>query len=40
MSRELAAKGSHNSETDNKLFERVEQFRHLGTTQTSQNSIH
>ena len=30
---------NHNIKTDNKFFERVEQFKCLGTTQTNQNSI-
>ena len=30
---------SHYIKIDNSCFERVEQFRHLGTTLTNQNSI-
>jgi hypothetical protein len=30
---------NHNIKTDNKSFERVEQFKCLGTTLTNQNSI-
>jgi len=39
MFRDLHAEGSQNIDTDNKFFERVEQFKHLGTTLTNQNSI-
>ena len=30
---------SHNIKTDNSFFERVEEFKYLGTTLTNQNSI-
>ena len=30
---------SHNTKTDNTSFERVEQFKYLGTTLANQNSI-
>jgi hypothetical protein len=39
MSRDQNAGGSHDIKTDNSCFERVEQFRYLGTTLTNQNSI-
>jgi hypothetical protein len=39
MSRDQNAGQSHNIKTDNSLFERVEQFRYLGTTLMNQNSI-
>jgi hypothetical protein len=31
---------NHNTKTDNKSFEKVEQYRYLGTTLTNSNSIH
>jgi hypothetical protein len=31
---------NHNIETDNKSFERVEEFKYLGAALTNQNSIH
>ena len=39
MSRHQYAGQSHNIKTDNSSFERVEEFTHLGTTLTDQNSI-
>jgi len=39
MSRDQNAGRSHNIKTDNGSFERVEQFRYLGTTLTNRNSI-
>jgi hypothetical protein len=39
MSREQNAGRSHNIKIGNITFERVEQFKYLGTTQTDQNSI-
>ena len=39
MSRDQNARRSHNIKTDNSSFERVEQFKYLGTTVTNQNSI-
>jgi len=39
MSRDQNAGRSHNMETDNSSFERVEEFKYLGTTLTDQNSI-
>ena len=39
MSRDQNAGRSNNMRTDNKSFECVEEFRYLGTTVTSQNSI-
>jgi len=38
MSRYQNAGGSHKIKTDNSSFERVELFKHLGTTLTNQNS--
>ena len=38
-SREQNAGPSHSMKTDNSSFERVEQFKYLGTTLTDQNSI-
>jgi hypothetical protein len=39
MSRDQNAGQNHNIKMDNKSFERVEQFKYLGTTLTNQNSI-
>ena len=39
MSRDQNAGRSHNMRIDNIAFERVEEFKHLGTTLTNQNSI-
>jgi len=39
MSRDQNAGRSHNIKTDNSSFERVEDFKYLGTTLTNQNSI-
>jgi hypothetical protein len=39
MSRDQNTGQSHNIVTDNSSFERVEQFKYLGTTLTNQNSI-
>jgi hypothetical protein len=39
MSRNQNAGQNHNIKTDNKLFERVEQFKYFATTLTNQNSI-
>jgi len=39
MSRDQNAGRSHNTKTDNSSFERMEQFKYLGTTLTYQNSI-
>jgi len=39
MSRDQNAGRSHDIKIDNSCFERVEQFRYLGTTLTNQNSI-
>jgi len=38
MSRDQNAGRSHNMKTDNSTFERVEEFKYLGTILTSQNS--
>jgi hypothetical protein len=40
MSRDQNVERSHNIKTDNSSFERVEQFRYLGTTLPNQNSTH
>ena len=39
MSREQNAGRGHNIKSDNSPFERVEDFKYLGTTLTNQNSI-
>ena len=39
MSRDQNARRSHNIKIDNSSFERVEEFKYLGTTWTNQNSI-
>ena len=39
MSRDQNAGRSHNMRIDNSSFERVEEFKYLGTTLTNQNSI-
>ena len=39
VSRDQNAGRSHNIETDYNSFERVEEFKYLGTTLTNQNSI-
>ena len=39
MSRDQNAGRSHSVRTDNSTFERVEEFKNLGTTLTNQNSI-
>jgi hypothetical protein len=39
MSRDQDAGRNHNSSIDNSSFERVEEFKYLGTTLTNQNSI-
>jgi hypothetical protein len=39
MSRNQNAGQNHNIKVDNKSFERVEQFKYLGTTLMNQNSI-
>jgi hypothetical protein len=39
MSRDQNARLSHSIRTDNSSIERVEEFKHLGTTLTNQNSI-
>ena len=40
MSPDQNAGQSHNIKTDNSSFERMEDFRYLGTTLTNQNSFH
>jgi len=40
MSRDQIAGQSHNIKSDYSSYERVEEFRYLGTTLTNQNSIH
>jgi len=39
MSRDYNAGRSHNIKVDNSSFERVEEFKYLGTTLTNKNSI-
>ena len=39
MSRDQNAGKSQNMRNDNRSFERVEEFKYLGTTSTNQNSI-
>jgi len=39
MSRDQNAERSHSMKTDNSSFERVEEFKYLGTNLTNQNSI-
>jgi len=39
MSRDQNAVRGHNIKLDNRFFERVEQFKYLGTYRTNQNSI-
>ena len=39
MSRDQNAGQNHNMKIDNSSFERVEEFKYLGTTSTNQNSI-
>jgi hypothetical protein len=39
MSGNQNAEQNHNINTDNKSFDRVEQFKYLGTNLTNQNSI-
>jgi hypothetical protein len=39
MSRDQNAGRNHSVKTDNSTFERVEEFKYLGTTLTNQNSI-
>jgi len=39
MCRDQNAGRSHSMKTDNSSFERVEEFKYLGTTLTNQNSI-
>jgi len=39
MSRDQDAGRNHNMNIDNRSFERVEEFKYLGTTLTNQNSI-
>ena len=39
MSRDQNTGQSHSTKTDNTSFERVEEFKYLGTTLTNQNSI-
>jgi Na+-transporting NADH:ubiquinone oxidoreductase subunit NqrA len=40
MSRNQNAGQHHNIKIDSKSFERVEEFKYLGTTLTNRNSIH
>jgi len=39
MSRDQNAGGSHSIEVDNVSFQRVEEFKYLGTTLTNKNPI-
>jgi hypothetical protein len=39
LSQDLNVRQNHSIKIDNKFFERVDQFRYLGTTLTNQNSI-
>ena len=39
MTRDKNARRSHNMENDNRSFERVEEFKNLGTNLKNQNSI-
>jgi hypothetical protein len=39
MSRDQNVGQNHNVKTDNKSFDRAEQFKYIGTTLTYQNSI-
>jgi len=39
MSRDQNAGQNHNMKIDNSSFERVEEFKYLGTTSTNQNSM-
>ena len=39
MSRDQNARRSHNIKIDNSSFERMEEFKYLGTTSTNQNSV-
>jgi hypothetical protein len=39
MSHDMNAGQNHNVKFNNKSFERMEQFKYLGTTLTNQNSI-
>ena len=39
MSGDQNAGGRHSMKTDNRSFERLEEFKYLGTTLTNQNSI-
>ena len=39
MSQDQNAGQSHNIQNDNRSFERVDEFKYLGTTLTNQNSI-
>ena len=39
MFQDQNAKGSHNKKIDKTSFERVEEFKYLGTSLTNQNSI-
>ena len=39
MSRDQNARRSHNMKADNRAFERMEEFKYMGKTNTNQNSI-